>query len=55
MKVDGTPYRTIWLGADGIFVGMGGFGASAPAEELYKHFGITADAVTAAVKKRLSA
>ena len=27
------------------FVGMEGFGASAPAEELYPHFGITADAV----------
>ncbi len=43
-----------WLGADGIFIGMTGFGASAPAEELYKHFGITSDAVTAAVKKRLA-
>lgn len=42
-----------WLGADGIFIGMTGFGASAPAEELYRHFGITADAVAAAVKKRL--
>ena len=31
-----------WLGPDGAFVGMHGFGASAPAEELYKHFGITA-------------
>ena len=27
------------------FVGMDGFGASAPAGELYKHFGITAEAV----------
>jgi len=42
-----------WLGTDGIFIGMSGFGASAPADELFKHFGITADAVTAAVKKRL--
>ena len=32
----------------GIFVGMRGFGASAPGEELYKHFGITAVAVEAA-------
>ncbi len=30
-----------WLGADGAFVGMSGFGASAPAGELYAHFGIT--------------
>ena len=42
-----------WLGEDGVFIGMTGFGASAPAEELYKHFGITAEAVVAAVRKRL--
>jgi transketolase len=42
-----------WLGPEGIFVGMGGFGASAPAEDLFKHFGITPEAVVAAVKKRL--
>jgi transketolase len=42
-----------WLGPDGVFIGMAGFGASAPFEDLYKHFGITPDAVTAAVKKRL--
>jgi transketolase len=42
-----------WLGPDGVFIGMTGFGASAPFEDLYKHFGITPDAVTAAVKKRL--
>jgi transketolase len=37
-----------WLGPQGIFIGMRGFGASAPVEELYKHFGITAVAVEAA-------
>ena len=42
-----------WLGKDGAFVGMTSFGASAPAEKLYKHFGITAEAVVAAVKARL--
>jgi transketolase len=42
-----------WLGAEGGFVGMTGFGASAPAEALYKHFGITAEAVVSAVKARL--
>ncbi len=42
-----------WLGPDGQFIGMTGFGASAPAEVLYKYFGITADAVAAAVRKRL--
>jgi transketolase len=43
-----------WLGADGIFIGMTGFGASAPAEELFRHFGITPEAVVAAVRKRLA-
>jgi transketolase len=42
-----------WLGEHGGFVGMTGFGASAPAGDLYKHFGITADAVVTAVKARL--
>ncbi len=32
------------------FVGMTGFGASAPAEELYQHFGITAEAVAQAAR-----
>ncbi len=40
------------IGRDGAFVGMHGFGASAPAKELYKHFGITAEAaVNAAVSQ----
>ncbi|MBC7634388.1 MAG: transketolase, partial [Acetobacteraceae bacterium] len=42
-----------WLGPDGIFIGMSSFGASAPFQDLYKHFGITPDAIVAAVKKRL--
>ena len=42
-----------WLGANGAFVGMTGFGESAPYQELYKHFGITAEAVVAAAKARL--
>ena len=33
-----------YLGPNGKFVGMHGFGASAPAKDLYKHFHITADA-----------
>jgi len=37
-----------WLGDGGEFVGMNGFGASAPAEVLYREFGITAEAVEAA-------
>ena len=39
-----------WLGAGGAFVGMHGFGASGPAQHLYKHFGITAEAVASAAK-----
>jgi transketolase len=42
-----------YVGPSGAVVGMPGFGASAPAPDLYKHFGITADAVVAAAKKRL--
>ncbi|WP_193183984.1 transketolase [Nisaea sediminum] len=41
------------IGLDGIFVGMNSFGASAPYDDLYKHFGITSDAIVAEVKKRL--
>jgi transketolase len=37
-----------WLGDGGEFVGMTGFGASAPAETLYREFGITEDAVAKA-------
>ncbi len=40
-----------WLGPDGVFIGMHRFGASAPAPELYKKFGITADAVVAAARE----
>jgi transketolase len=43
------------IGKDGEFIGMHGFGASAPAKDLYKHFGITAEAVVDAVSKRLNA
>jgi transketolase len=42
-----------FIGQDGLFVGMSSFGASAPYERLYKEFGITAEAVVAAVKARL--
>ena len=43
-----------WIGPDGAFVGMSGFGASAPAEALYEHFGITAEAVARAARDALS-
>ena len=41
------------IGTDGEFVGMHGFGASAPAKDLFKHFGITAEAAVNAALKRL--
>ena len=41
------------IGHDGVFIGMHGFGESGPAKELYKHFGITAEAAVNAVLKRL--
>jgi transketolase len=41
------------IGPDGVFIGMTGFGASAPAKDLYPHFGITAEAVVAAATKGL--
>lgn len=42
-----------WLGENSVFIGMAGFGASAPAAELYKHFGITAQAVAEAASTLL--
>ena len=42
-----------YVGEAGATVGMTGFGASAPAKDLFAHFGITAEAVVAAVRARL--
>ena len=41
------------IGHDGVFIGMHGFGESGPAKDLYKHFGITAEATVNAVQKRV--
>jgi transketolase len=43
-----------YLGADGAFVGMTGFGGSAPAGQLFEHFGITAEAAVAAAQAKLN-
>jgi transketolase len=40
-----------WLGPEGVFIGMPGYGASAPCEDLYQHFGITPEAIVAAVRR----
>jgi transketolase len=42
-----------YLGEQGRFIGMKSFGASAPAKDLYKHFGITADAAAEAAQSLL--
>jgi transketolase len=42
--------RHRFIGVEGTFIGMTGFGASGPAELLYKHFGITAEAVVKAAE-----
>jgi transketolase len=41
------------IGSDGAFVGMTGFGASAPYKDLYRHFGITPEKVAAAALSKL--
>jgi transketolase len=41
------------IGPDGVFVGMSGFGASAPYKDLYRHFGITPEKVAAAALEKL--
>ncbi|MDG2015314.1 MAG: transketolase [Pirellulaceae bacterium] len=43
-----------YLGTDGHFVGMDSFGASAPAEALYEHFGITVENIVKSAKAQLA-
>ena len=43
-----------WLGEQGGFVGMTGFGASGPAEVLYRYFGITPEAIVAEARRLLA-
>jgi transketolase len=42
-----------WIGDNGAFIGMTTFGASAPYQALYKHFGITPENIVKAAKARL--
>ncbi len=44
-----------WLGEKGVFIGMPGFGASAPAPKLYEHFGITAEKAAQAARRLVAA
>mgnify|MGYP006234977031 FL=1 len=41
------------IGLRGHFIGMTGFGASAPASELYEHFGITTQAIIDLAQNKL--
>ena len=43
-----------FIGPEGTFVGMKGFGASGQAKDVFKHFGITADAIVAAAEAKLA-
>ena len=43
-----------YIGAGGRFIGMHGFGASAPIKDLYKHFGISAEAAADAARAALA-
>jgi transketolase len=43
-----------WTGADGLNFGIDSFGASAPAEALFKHFGLTAESIVPKIKAKLT-
>ena len=42
------------VGSDGLMIGIDGFGASAPAPDLYQHFGLTSGAICERVRARLN-
>lgn len=42
-----------YIGENGAFIGLNSFGASAPAPELYKHFGITVENIINTIKKKI--
>ncbi|HRE15116.1 MAG TPA: transketolase, partial [Usitatibacteraceae bacterium] len=48
-----TDFWRKYVGLDGAAIGVDRFGESAPAAEVYRHFGVTADAVAAAVRERV--
>ncbi len=43
-----------WIGGDGLAFGIDSFGASGPADELYKHFGLTGEAISKQIKAKLA-
>ena len=42
-----------YTGMDGLSLGIDSFGASGPAPDVYKHFGLTAESIAAKVKNKL--
>jgi transketolase len=48
-----TDFWRKYVGLDGDVIGIDRFGASAPADRLYTHFGMTTDAIVASAKKLL--
>jgi len=49
-----TGFWRQYVGLDGAVVGLDSFGASAPADKLYQHFGITTEGVVAAARAQLA-
>ena len=43
-----------YVGSDGLTIGIDRFGASAPAEDLYRKFGLTADAIVPQIMNKLN-
>ncbi len=43
-----------WLGEGGLFIGVDGFGPSGASADVYKHLGITPEAIAAAIRRRLA-
>ena len=43
-----------YIGSEGVFVGINTFGASAPAHELFKHFGFNPDEIKEKILKKLN-
>jgi transketolase len=41
------------VGSDGLMIGIDGFGASAPAPDLYRHFGLTPESIATRIRTRL--
>lgn len=44
-----------YIGKDGLMIGIDSFGASAPASDLFRHFGFTAEAISSKIRAKLTA